>query len=88
MSETPNWQGPNTNTLSERLAAAHKRNVEKVQAPAPVVAAPAPAVSDAKRIAYQAGVTALEPLILRIEELERKMAFLEKCLVNAAAPKI
>jgi len=44
-----------------------------------------PAGSEAKRIAYQAGVTALEPLILRIEELERKVRFLEEHWVNSAA---
>jgi hypothetical protein len=47
-----------------------------------------PAGSEAKRIAYQSGVTALEPLILRIEELERKICFLEECLLNAAVPRV
>ena len=43
-----------------------------------------PVVSEAKRIAYQAGVAALEPLILRIEELERKIRFLEQQWVSTA----
>lgn len=87
MSETANWNGPNTNNLQERLAAAHRRNVENVQTAAPVVAS-APAVSDAKAIAYACGVKGIEGLVLRIEELERKVRFLEEQWVNAAAPRV
>jgi hypothetical protein len=60
---------------------------EQLDALRPKPVAEQPAGSAAKRIAYQAGVTALEPLILRIEELERKVRTLEEQWVNAAAPK-
>ena len=81
---------PNTNSLSERLAAAHKRNVEHVQSKntAPVVGSGRPQHLTAKQYAYESGITLLEPLVLRIEELERKLSFLEECLVNAAAPRV
>jgi hypothetical protein len=64
---------PNTNSLSERLVAAHKRNVENLQAPTPVAAPVSQPAETAKQIAYRAGVGALESIVLRIEELERQV---------------
>ena len=71
MSNTPNWYGPNTNTLSERRAAAHKRNVEAVAAPVADVVKDGPPT--AKQIAYRSGVADLESIVLRIEALEEEV---------------
>jgi hypothetical protein len=53
----------------------------------PKPASEQPAGSEAKRIAYQAGVTALEPLILRVEELERRVLQLQNDFLELKYPQ-
>jgi hypothetical protein len=45
--------------------------------PKPAVATPFSAAAEAKRIAYQAGVSQLEGIILRLQALEREIADLK-----------
>jgi hypothetical protein len=54
--------------------------------PRPVIASQ-PAET-AKQIAYRAGVSALEPLILRVEQLERDIKWLKEEFVAAFGPKV
>jgi hypothetical protein len=58
-----------TNTLSEKLAAAHKRNLAQTTAPQPTEAQRLTAA----QIAYRAGVKELQPVVERIEALERQL---------------
>jgi len=92
---------PNTNSLSERLAAAHARNVERAQAVASgtladyadhardvenVLATSAAKHLTAKQYAYESGVKLLYPLCLRLEEAERQIEWLKEELVRLSAP--
>jgi hypothetical protein len=80
---TPLWNGPDTNRERKPMTP------EQLDALRPKPVSEHPVGTEAKRIAYQAGVSALEGIILRIEELERKVSMLEAEWVNAAAaPKV
>jgi hypothetical protein len=61
---------------------------EQLDALRPKPKAEQPVGSEAKRIAYQAGVSALEPLILRLEQVERDIQWLKEAFVAAFGPKV
>lgn len=51
----------------------------------PKPATATPLAETAKRVAYRSGIRELEPLVLRIEELERQVRFLKEQWVESAA---
>jgi len=74
---TPLWRGPDTNRERKPMTPQQLNDLR----PKPV-AEQTPGVT-AKQIAYRAGVTALEGIILRIEALEEKVQKLQADLIEA-----